>query len=125
LNRPEQALQRAVVEYLAILERQGRLMFYAIPNGGKRSRVEAAIFKGQGVRAGMPDIGLVLPGGKAAFIELKSPGRPVTKNQVHTIFRLQDHRALCAICDSLEAVQGTLDAWLGPIDRQSAARRVA
>lgn len=72
-NRPEQAIQRAVVEYLRILENLGELTFFHVPNGGGRSRTEAGIFKGLGVRAGVPDLVLMLPGGRTAFIEIKAP----------------------------------------------------
>lgn len=54
MKRPEDALQRAVCDLLTIYERQGHLRFFAVPNGGKRSKIEAAIMKGMGVRAGVP-----------------------------------------------------------------------
>ena len=49
MKREEDALQRQQVQYLRILEAQGRLLFFAVPNGGKRSKIEAAIMKGRGV----------------------------------------------------------------------------
>ena len=72
-NRPEQAIQRAVVQYLGIMENLGELTFFHVPNGGGRSKAEAGIFKGLGVRAGVPDLVLLFPGGKCAFIEIKAP----------------------------------------------------
>lgn len=45
------------------------LMFH-IPNGGKRGKAEAARFKAEGVKAGVPDI--FFP--KAKWIETKRPG---------------------------------------------------
>ena len=71
-NRPEQATQRAVVEYLRILENLGELTFFHVPNGGRRSKAEASIFKGLGVRAGVPDLVVLFPEGRTAFIEIKS-----------------------------------------------------
>lgn len=44
---------------------------YAIPNGGGRSLSEGRKLKAEGVRAGVPDLGLILPDGRAAFIEVK------------------------------------------------------
>lgn len=44
---------------------------YAIPNGGGRSLTEGRKLKAEGVRAGVPDLGLILPDGRAAFIEVK------------------------------------------------------
>jgi hypothetical protein len=71
MNRPEQELQRAVVQLLTYAAVPG-LIWYAVPNGGWRSKIEAAIFAGLGVKPGVADIALVLPGGRAAFLELKS-----------------------------------------------------
>lgn len=73
-NRPEQAIQAALAEYLQLLENQGRLWFYHVPNGGVRSPVEAAIMKGLGVKPGVYDLCLMFPDGKAAYIELKAEG---------------------------------------------------
>lgn len=72
-NRPEQGIQRAVVEYLRIMENLGELTFFHVPNGGRRSRTEGRIFKGLGVRAGVPDLVVLFPGGRTAFIEIKAP----------------------------------------------------
>ena len=71
-NRPEQAIQRAVVEYLKLMENLGELTFFHVPNGGRRTRTEARIFKGLGVRAGVPDLVLMFPDGRTAFIEVKA-----------------------------------------------------
>ena len=48
-------------------------MMFHIPNGGKRGKAEAARFKAQGVKAGVPDIFLAAPHGgyHGLFIELK------------------------------------------------------
>ena len=51
----EQRIQRAVFEHLAIRAASTVFAFHPA-NGGWRSRVEAAILKGMGVRAGVPDI---------------------------------------------------------------------
>ena len=52
-----------------------------IPNGGKRNRVEAAILKGLGVRAGASDI-LISGAGFSGFIEVKDPeGGKLRKSQ--------------------------------------------
>lgn len=48
----EEDEQRAVVEWMT----WHHLCFAAIPNGGYRRPIEAAIFKGQGVQSGVPDL---------------------------------------------------------------------
>ena len=80
-NRPEQQIQRAVVDYLRILENLGELTFFHVPNGGGRSKAEAGIFKSLGVRAGVPDLVLLFPAGKCAFIEIKAPAGRLSANQ--------------------------------------------
>ncbi len=71
-NRPEQAIQQAAVNYLRVMENLGELTFFHVPNGGRRSKAEAGIFKTLGVRPGVPDLVILLPGGRTAFVEVKS-----------------------------------------------------
>ncbi len=51
------------------------LNLIAIPNGGARSRIEAAIMKGEGVTAGAADLCLFVAckGWHGLFIEMKTP----------------------------------------------------
>ena len=51
---PEQAMHRAVCQQLRQRGARGLLWFH-VPNGGRRSPIEAAIYKGLGVRAGVSD----------------------------------------------------------------------
>lgn len=55
----------------------GKLLF-AVPNGGARSRTEAAIMKAEGVTAGVTDLILLLGRGgfNALCIEMKTTYRP-------------------------------------------------
>lgn len=81
-NREEDAIQRAVFELKHYYPELHRMMH--IPNGGARSKTEAAILKGLGV---MPDVSDVLvplpiPGGPAGlWLELKAPGKEPTHEQ--------------------------------------------
>jgi hypothetical protein len=71
-SRSEQQIQRAVFEHLAIRGAPAMFAFHPA-NGGWRSRVEAAILKGVGVRAGVPDI-IAIKGGRCYALELKASG---------------------------------------------------
>ena len=51
-NNYEEQEQREVVKFLTL----AGVRFCHVPNGGKRGRIEAAIFKGLGVQAGVPDL---------------------------------------------------------------------
>lgn len=48
-----------------------RCFAFHVPNGGRRGKIEAARLVGMGVRAGVADWIVLLPGGKFAAIELK------------------------------------------------------
>ena len=66
----EDDLQRATAQLLT-LRYSRRCFAFHVPNGGRRNRIEAARMKGMGVRAGVADWIVLLPGGKFAAIELK------------------------------------------------------
>jgi hypothetical protein len=66
----EQTLQHALCEHLAIRGVRG-LVWFAVPNGGARSPIEAAIFKGLGVKAGVSDL-ILFHAGKFFALELKT-----------------------------------------------------
>jgi len=70
VNRPEDKIQRAVIEHLRV--RGVRDLFYFhCPNGGARRKTEAAIMRGLGVRAGVPDL-IMVHQGKVFAMELRA-----------------------------------------------------
>ena len=52
-------------------------LMYHIPNGGKRSKSEAARFRTMGVKAGVPDGGTVSPAQKTWIAALRKAGYAV------------------------------------------------
>lgn len=72
MRHAESAEQQYLVRW-ARLHPVARLM-YAIPNGGARSKVTAAILKAEGVLAGVPDLHLPVARGGAhsLYIEMKA-----------------------------------------------------
>ena len=82
-----------------------RLLFH-IPNGGKRSKTEAAIFKAMGVKAGVPDLCLpVARGGFAGlYIEMKrSDGGTVSDDQLWWNEQLISKGYASVICEGWES----------------------
>lgn len=79
-------------------------LLVAIPNGGARSRFEAAIMQGEGVTAGMPDMILFVPSAKthALLIEMKSATGKLTDNQRQQIAALKLAGYETIICNSKE-----------------------
>lgn len=110
MNRPEEALHRAVAQYLVLIESGCGFFWFHPANGGARSKAEAGIMKALGVKAGTPDIAIVHRG-RALFIELKAPKGRVSPAQKKTIPAIEAAGAPCAICRSLDDVQANLKTW--------------
>jgi len=88
----EAVAQNTVVQWLRLYG----ILHCHVPNGGKRRRVEAAILKGMGVVAGMPDL-LIFdspPGDaekKGVALEMKAPdGGRVSPAQKRMLSQLQE-----------------------------------
>ncbi len=80
LRREEDAIQRNLVQYLPYMLPRPHVLF-AVPNGGKRSPVEASIMKGLGVKPGVHD--LVLLWDRRAFLmEVKASNGVLSPKQV-------------------------------------------
>jgi hypothetical protein len=117
-DRPEQQMQRAIIEYLAWSARPGVFSFH-YPAGGWRSKVEAKILKGIGTVAGIPDIICIFEGCVFA-LELKSErGRP-TEVQRTTQERLRAAGVTVATAYNLDAALAQLAAWGLVRDRRAA-----
>ena len=59
--------QQALLHWL----RLKKIPYAAIPNGGKRTRWQAAQAKAEGMVAGAPDLVVILPDGATLWIEMK------------------------------------------------------
>jgi len=102
--RAEQAIQRAVFVHLRIRGAPGVFAFHPA-NGGYRKPVEAAIMKGLGVVAGVPDI-IAIHNGRIFCLELKAEGGRVSDKQLETLAALREAGAHVAVARGLdEAIQ--------------------
>lgn len=73
MRRPEEALQRSLVQHLR-MRLEPPWMFWATPNQrGTRKAWEQAILAGLGVRAGIPDLFVLGPGPILVGLEIKAP----------------------------------------------------
>jgi len=68
MNDYEHLTQKAICQYL---DMRG-VMYFAVPNGGKRNLITAKKLKAEGVKAGVPDL-CVIHDGQAYFLEVKKP----------------------------------------------------
>jgi hypothetical protein len=108
-NRPEDIIQRAVFEHLALRSTPGVFAFHPA-NGGWRSRIEAAILKGLGVRAGVPDI-IAVRDGRTYGLEVKTPGGRLSAAQRSAHAALRAAGATVATAWGLDDALKTLEAW--------------
>jgi hypothetical protein len=108
-KRPEDAIQRAVMAHFAARP-AGDVFAFHVPNGGGWSAIEAAILKGLGVKAGVPDI-IAIKGGHSYALELKADGNKPTPTQSETMAAMQRAGATVAAAVGLDAALAQLEAW--------------
>lgn len=109
MNRPEQIIHKAVIEHLKI-RAVPRLVYFHVPNGGKRRPIEAAILKSLGVRAGVSDL-VLIHRGKIFCLELKAPGGRPTLAQIAFLGDAERAGAFTAMPEGLDAALATLESW--------------
>lgn len=106
----EQKLQIAVMNYIRMAFPD--VLVFAVPNGGKRSMIEAALMKKMGVLAGVSDLLLFWNGGHGA-IELKRPDKTARMSDSQIAFSEEwtKRGGKFACCNSLEQVEDALKSW--------------
>ena len=107
--RPEAAIQRAVFQHLRARGAPGVFAFHPA-NGGYRKPVEAAILKGLGVVAGVPDV-IAVHNGRCFAMEIKAEGGRATDKQLAAIAAMEAAGAFTCIAEGLDAALRTLEAW--------------
>jgi hypothetical protein len=103
---PEAALQRQVMAHVDSRSARGTFVFH-VGNGGKRPRIEAAILKGLGVRAGVPDL-ICIRAGQVCALELKAPKGKLSRDQYETIAALRAAGARVEVANTLDDAPGIL-----------------
>jgi hypothetical protein len=106
---PEQIIQRAVCQHLRKRGTPG-LVWWHTPNGGRRNRIEAAIFAGLGVRPGVADL-ILLHDGRAFALELKTDAGRTTVAQRQFVSDFNAAGGTAAITNGLDQALRTLEAW--------------
>ncbi len=115
-KRSEETEQIAVIQWCQINEfmyPELKLMYH-IPNGGKRSRTEAARFKKAGVKAGVPDLHLPVAkhGYHGLYIEMKYGKNTTTPIQKEWLLALKEQGYLCKVCNGAEEAIAVLQQYL-------------
>jgi hypothetical protein len=108
-QQPEQDLQRAILQHLEMRAVRGCFWFH-VGNGGWRSPIEARIFKGLGVKAGVPDL-IIIHGGRCYGLELKADRGRVTPAQRVAHALMEEAGATVGIAAGIDAAVEQLEAW--------------
>jgi hemin uptake protein HemP len=107
--RPEQQLQKAVLDHLRWRAVPCTFAFHPA-NGGARSPVEARILKSQGVVAGVPDI-IILHDGRTYGLELKAAEGRLSPAQRECHERMRAAGAEVATAVGIDAALAQLVEW--------------
>ena len=109
MRNDEHEVQKAICQYLDIR----KVCYWAVPNGGNRSKSEASRLKAEGVKAGVPDI-TVVHDGMYYGLEVKKPPTTtpkgyLSKAQKDMIKKIED-----VGCGEVEVVYSVADVilWL-------------
>jgi hypothetical protein len=108
-SRPEDAIQRVIVAHYRARAAPGVFMF-AVPNGGYRRPVEAAILRGTGVVAGVPDTDWIKDG-QTYGLELKAPGGRLSESQRTTLAAMEAAGAKVCVAVGLDRALEALGGW--------------
>ncbi len=111
----ESRLQQSCVRWFDYQHYDYKEILFAIPNGGARSGIEAAIMKGEGVRAGVADMILLLArdGFSSLCIEFKvGKGRQSLAQQTWQIAAESVGNKYC-IVRSFEEFKKEIESYIG------------
>ena len=105
----ETQIQQSFIQYLDLCAHRD-LVYWAVPNGGKRSKVEAARLKAEGVRAGIPDVHFMH---KCTFyvLEIKKKKGRLSPEQKVMIERLRAAGAVVEVAYGLDACISQVKGW--------------
>lgn len=108
----ESKLQQSCVMWFELQYRH--FFLFAIPNGGGRSKIEASIMVGEGVKSGVPDLFLAEArhGKNGLFIEMKSQKGKLSKNQKIVQEKLRFHGYQCETCKSVDEFINLINKYL-------------
>jgi hypothetical protein len=105
----EQQIQKAVFAHLRQRGAPGAFFWHPFSGGFRRPK-EAAIFKGLGAIAGLPDV-MILHEGKLYCVELKREGGRLTDTQEQCLIKLREAGAMATHAHGLDQALRVLEGW--------------
>ena len=109
----EHAEQATLVQWLAIAHPTVRI--FAIPNGGRRGKLEAMRLQLEGVSPGVPDLMLPTPRGKhhGLFVEMKrTKGGRISAEQKDWLAYLNAQGYRAVVCKGFEEAKNEIECYL-------------
>jgi hypothetical protein len=111
--RPEQDLQKAVVQHLRVRAAPGCVWFH-VPNqgtiGGRHAARIGGILKGMGVRPGVADL-ILLHKGTFFALELKAEFGRTSEQQLKFLQDVNAADGFAAVAEGLDAALKSLEMW--------------
>jgi hypothetical protein len=104
---PERAIQIAIKRRLTL----SGIVCHHSPNAGKRSVIGGRMLKQEGMITGWPDLTIVGPGGRIAFLEVKSAKGHTTDAQDDCLGMLQRMGHDVAVVRSQDEAVLMLQEW--------------
>jgi hypothetical protein len=86
------------------------VFWFAVPNGSNRNAITGAILKKEGVRAGVPDLAIIIAG-KSHFLEVKRARGYLTKSQKAIKREIEQSGAAWAVAKGLDEALAQLEQW--------------
>jgi hypothetical protein len=110
VRNEEHKIQVALMDYLVIALKPDAYVF-AIPNQANRHISNAVKMKAEGVRAGVPDLCFIMPEGRAAWVEMKTPKGSLSQPQREFRDRCMRLGHPWAMCRSVDEALKVLTEW--------------
>lgn len=105
----EDKIQAAVIAYLRLVA--PNMIWAAVPNGGLRTKAEAAKFKWTGVLAGFPDIIGIDQFGLCYLMEIKTEDGVLSESQKEFNAKADGLKIPRAIVRSIDDARAALKRW--------------
>ena len=105
----EQQIQKAIFDHLKSRGAPGTFFWHPFSGGFRRPK-EAAIYKGLGAIAGLPDV-MILHQGRLYCVELKREGGRLTDIQEKCLIKLREAGAMATHCHGLDQALRVLEGW--------------
>lgn len=115
MRHGESRIQQACVKWFDYEYTEIRKLLFAVPNGGYRSGLEAKIMHGEGVRAGVSDMILLVArkNYNSLCIEFKASDKSVqTDNQKEWQKLVEAHGSKYIVCRSFDEFRTEMENYL-------------